>query len=518
MKIIIYNKEFKNYLVQLNNFKLISIENKENPFLIMSNLKDCNELHLLAHGSPGHLDLGTGINIEALNENAEYLSTLNVQKIILWGCHVGKNTEFIKIFSKLTNMTVYASKDYLGKNKGMSNEFPEMNDFIKSLPFYLSEKKAPLHSYSQSESCPGDDNDDGVVNIFELLNVIENWGCSTEPETEPEPEPESFFSKWQNYDNIINYLNTMGYGGTSIGKTYQQNNIFVYKKGIGSAKPIIVIIGTQHAREWISPLSCVYILKEFPESLLDFYEIHIIPVVNVDGYKHTWNKERYWRKNRQPCSVGSSIYGTDLNRNWGFQWGLESGSSSNCNNQTYRGASAFSSPEIKAVSNYILNLKDRLCLFIDVHSYSAALGGIWGYTVKNSYIENIQEKFCNDAVQAMNQVNNSPSNYYEYWTTEDIYLVSGSSCDWVFNECDAWSFYYEIRPETPSKGGFDPPETDIIKGAKESLAGLISLAININGKKPSETNINIVRKSSKPIRKKLPPGVKRHRCGEENII
>ena len=103
----------------------------------MSNLKDCNELHLLAHGTPGHLDLGTGIDTKALYDNAEYLSSLNVQKIILWGCHVGKDIEFIKIFSNLTNAKVYASKDYLGKNKGMSDEFPSMNEFIKSLPFKL---------------------------------------------------------------------------------------------------------------------------------------------------------------------------------------------------------------------------------------------------------------------------------------------------------------------------------------------------------------------------------------------
>jgi len=138
MKVILYNQTLENHLTQLDDFQKISIENNVNPFLIMSNLKDCNELHLLAHGSPGHLDLGTGINTEALYENAEYLSSLNVQKIILWGCHVGKDNEFIKTFSKLTNATVYASKDYLGNNKGMSDEFDAMNEFIKSLPFYLS--------------------------------------------------------------------------------------------------------------------------------------------------------------------------------------------------------------------------------------------------------------------------------------------------------------------------------------------------------------------------------------------
>jgi len=49
MRIILYNQEFENHLTQFHNFKSINIQNRDNPFLIMSNLKDCNELHLRAH-------------------------------------------------------------------------------------------------------------------------------------------------------------------------------------------------------------------------------------------------------------------------------------------------------------------------------------------------------------------------------------------------------------------------------------------------------------------------------------
>ena len=87
----------------------------------------------------------------------------------------------------------------------------------------------------------------------------------------------------------------------------------------------------------------------------------------------------------------------------------------------------------------------------------------------------------------MNKVNNERKDYYEYFTSEDMYLVSGESGDWVFSECDAWSFYFEMRPEEASEGGFDLPETDIIKGVNEALEGLISLAESVNSKKPTET-------------------------------
>ena len=32
-------------------------------------------------------------------------------------------------------------------------------------------------------------------------------------------------------------------------------------------------------------------------------------------------QDRFWRKNRSPSVVNSSCIGTDLNRNWNYQWG-----------------------------------------------------------------------------------------------------------------------------------------------------------------------------------------------------
>lgn len=59
--------------------------------------------------------------------------------------------------------------------------------------------------------------------------------------------------------------------------------------------------------------------------LLDFYEIHIMPMVNPDGYQYSIEVDRMWRKNRSPSNLfGCS--GVDLNRNFGFYW-LTSGSS-----------------------------------------------------------------------------------------------------------------------------------------------------------------------------------------------
>ena len=59
--------------------------------------------------------------------------------------------------------------------------------------------------------------------------------------------------------------------------------------------------------------------------------------------------------------------GVDLNRNWNEHWG-QAGASSNPSSETYMGPNAFSEPETKLLSNYILSLPNRYA-GIDFHVY-----------------------------------------------------------------------------------------------------------------------------------------------------
>ena len=73
--------------------------------------------------------------------------------------------------------------------------------------------------------------------------------------------------------------------------------------------------------------------------LVNTREIWIVPNLNPDGseYDIATGSYRSWRKNRQP-NAGSTAVGTDLNRNWGFNWGCCGGSSGTFSSETYRGA------------------------------------------------------------------------------------------------------------------------------------------------------------------------------------
>ena len=64
------------------------------------------------------------------------------------------------------------------------------------------------------------------------------------------------------------------------------------------------IDGGIHSREWISPATVTWMLKELVENdaahpdLTEKMDWYILPVVNPDGYAYTRNGDRMWRKTR----------------------------------------------------------------------------------------------------------------------------------------------------------------------------------------------------------------------------
>ena len=61
-------------------------------------------------------------------------------------------------------------------------------------------------------------------------------------------------------------------------------------------KPVLWIDCGIHAREWISPATCLYILDMLTSNtadarhILSKYDVHIMPVVNPDGYVYSWTR------------------------------------------------------------------------------------------------------------------------------------------------------------------------------------------------------------------------------------
>ena len=120
-----------------------------------------------------------------------------------------------------------------------------------------------------------------------------------------------------------------------------------------------------HAREYAPP----ELASRWAESLIDDYgnnaditamldhtEIHLVLQANPDGRQVAeTNPNAYQRKNRNPNGSGSSCgdsYGVDLNRNFPFRWGFDTGSSGDQCAATYRGPKPASESEVQAIVHY----------------------------------------------------------------------------------------------------------------------------------------------------------------------
>ena len=152
--------------------------------------------------------------------------------------------------------------------------------------------------------------------------------------------------------------------------------------GGGGNKPAIFIDGGIHAREWISPATVTYLVREFVEnsakysSILSKADLYILPLLNPDGYSYSRSKDRLWRKNR--AKNKGTCSGVDLNRNFGYKWG-GAGSSGNPCEEHYRGPRAFSEPESRALRDFLLARKGRVAMYLTFHSYGQMILYPWGY-------------------------------------------------------------------------------------------------------------------------------------------
>src|SRR5258705_6152105 len=130
-------------------------------------------------------------------------------------------------------------------------------------------------------------------------------------------------------------------------------------------EPEVLFDAHQHAREHLTVEMALYIMHLLVDNygtdsritnLVNGREFWIVPDMNPDGgeYDIATGAYRSWRKNRQP-NTGSSNVGTDLNRNWSYQWGCCGGSSGSTGSETYRGPSAFSAPETQRLRDFVLS-------------------------------------------------------------------------------------------------------------------------------------------------------------------
>ncbi|XP_034659243.1 carboxypeptidase B [Drosophila subobscura] len=246
-------------------------------------------------------------------------------------------------------------------------------------------------------------------------------------------------------------------------------------------KPVILIDGTVHAREWISPSMALYIIQQLLEhfeenqELLQDYDWVIVPVVNADGYEHTHSESRYWRKTRKPTTDPECV-GTDINRNFGYEWGHDEGSSSLPCEDIYRGERPFDQPESQVLRDILLTYGQRLTWYLSLHSYGNYFLLPWGYT--NSLPNNYEDMMAVADAGAMAIVH-ATNGIYSYGSTYYVlYPTSGDTADYALGVANAT---VAMTMELPAGGflGFDPWVSHIEGIVSESWVGVRAMAVEV---------------------------------------
>ncbi len=266
-----------------------------------------------------------------------------------------------------------------------------------------------------------------------------------------------------------------------VGQSLQNRSIKGIRiTGSGSgAKPGVLFHGCEHAREWITVPVALYVADQlvrrydtdpYIHSLVDRCEFFIVPVFNVDGYVYTWSANRLWRKNLRDNDNNGVINnsdGVDINRNWGYNWGGE-GASSSPSNETYRGPSAFSEPETRAMRDFFL-AHPNIVTHNDLHSYSQLILWPWGYTPTPTDDQATFDLMGNQMYALIVGVYGTTFDPGQIYT--NIYPASGVSVDWAYGIQNVLSFSYELRDT--GENGFTLPADQILPSCQETLPALL---------------------------------------------
>ncbi|SCG62807.1 M14 family zinc carboxypeptidase [Micromonospora coxensis] len=277
----------------------------------------------------------------------------------------------------------------------------------------------------------------------------------------------------------------------SIGSSYEGRDLMAVKisdnVGTDENEPEILFNAQQHAREHLTVEMAIYLLNLFTDSygtdsrvtnVVNSREIWIVPTVNPDGseYDVATGSYRSWRKNRQPNS-GSSYVGTDLNRNWSYQWGCCGGSSGSTSSDTYRGPSAFSAPETQALRNFVnsrvVGGTQQIKANIDFHTYSQLVLWPFGYTYSDTTTGMSADQYNTFATLGRQM---AATNGYTPEQSSDLYIADGTSIDWMWGAHGIWAYTFEMYPGSATGGGFYPPDEVIPRETSRNKDAVLLLS------------------------------------------
>ncbi|UPY79276.1 peptidase M14 [Leptospira weilii] len=271
-------------------------------------------------------------------------------------------------------------------------------------------------------------------------------------------------------DNILNIHYLLGVASRYpkrarvevIGKTARGREIpalLLTNTNLSDEEKISVLFNcAHHANEVISIEHCydiIYSVLSKPkryEEILNKMKIWVVPIVNPDGARHFWHVSNLMgRKNGHPGTgpVNEKLNpGVDINRNYPFFWGKTGGgySSSNPSNYFYRGPSAGSEPETKAMMD--LADRERFAASISYHAYANCL--LIPYSIDS--LNNPEPDMAGELGRKIAASVASLNPEKEFEAKKNIYPIDGVDQDYLYFTHGTLAYLLETTHLNPAYG------------------------------------------------------------------
>merc|ERR1719382_1527423 len=128
---------------------------------------------------------------------------------------------------------------------------------------------------------------------------------------------------------------------------------------------------------------------------------------------------------------------------------------------------AASEPETNVIARVMA--ESQQTVYIDVHSFSQLIISSYGYTTRTNP-RSTEYRAIGRLIQTA--IRSSGGNTWrEGPIAQVLYQASGSTVDYA-DANGALGICFELRPSGSGGGGFAPPASDILPGARESFAGI----------------------------------------------
>ena len=270
-----------------------------------------------------------------------------------------------------------------------------------------------------------------------------------------------------------------------IGRTYQGREIIALKVTQGArgerdgSRPAVLYSSNQHAREWITVEVNRRLLHHFVDGwrsnnreirrLLQRTELWFVISANPDGYQYTHDHERLWRKNlRDNDGDGqvSAADGVDPNRNYAEHWGYDNeGSSPDPADETYRGPSAASEPETRALAGLIDRVRPKF--HSNIHSF-----GEWLLYPQGWQVGTLDADYPLYVALGGTDRNSAIPGFNPGQSADTLYVTNGETTDYAETSVGAVAYTPELGEGRAGSGIRVPGRRGADSGGVRAAASL----------------------------------------------